>query len=101
LLDRWCAWAQRSRIPAFVKLGRTIGKHRGGILAAIRLGLSNGCVEGLNNKIRLIIRRAFGLHSAKAAAAMVMLCCDPSGCCSHMRNNPTATYKSCNGPEKS
>ncbi|MGH2604192.1 MAG: ISL3 family transposase, partial [Dehalococcoidia bacterium] len=46
LLDRWCAWAQRSRLPAFVKAGRTIRAHRDGILAAIRLGLSNGRVEG-------------------------------------------------------
>lgn len=46
LLDRWCGWAQRSRLPAFVKLGRTIRAHRDGILAAIRLGLSNGRVEG-------------------------------------------------------
>ena len=38
-LDWWLAWACRSRIPAFVKLARTIRKHRDGILAAIRLGL--------------------------------------------------------------
>ncbi|MGH8907120.1 MAG: hypothetical protein ACRD0K_24140 [Egibacteraceae bacterium] len=31
----------------------------------------------MNNKIRLIIRRAFGFHSAEAAAALVMLCCGP------------------------
>ncbi len=77
LLDRWLSRAQRCRIPEFVKLGRTIRKHQAGILAAIRLGLSNGRVEGLNNKIRLIIRRAYGFHSAKAAAALVMLCCGP------------------------
>lgn len=77
LLSRWCSWAQRCRIPEFVKLGRTMREHRDGILAAIRLGLSNGRVEGLNNKIRLIIRRAFGFHSAQAAAAMVLLCCGP------------------------
>lgn len=77
LLSRWCAWAQRCRIPQFVKLGRSIREHRDGILAAVRLGLSNGRVEGLNNKIRLITRRAFGFHSAKAAAAMVLLCCGP------------------------
>ena len=77
LLDRWCAWAQRSRLPAFVKLGRTIRTHRHGILAAIRLGLSNGRVEGRNATIRLITRRAFGFHTAKAAAALVMLCCGP------------------------
>ena len=77
LLDRWCAWAQRSRLPSFVKLGRTIREHRDGILAAIRLGLSNGRVEGRNATIRLITRRAFGFHTAKAAAALVMLCCGP------------------------
>ncbi len=73
LLDRWCAWAQRSRLDAFIKLGRTIREHRHGILAAIRLGLSNGKVEGRNAGIRLIARRAWGFHSAEAAAAMVML----------------------------
>lgn len=77
LLSRWCAWAQRCRIPEFVKLGRTMREHRDGILASIRLRLSHGRVEGLNNKIRLITRRAFGFHSAKAAAAMVLLCCGP------------------------
>jgi len=73
LLDRWCGWAQRSRLEAFVKLGRTIREHRHGILAAIRLGLSNGRVEGRNAGIRLIARRAWGFHSAEAAAAMIML----------------------------
>jgi transposase len=37
--------------------------------------LSNGLVEGLNNKIRLITRRAFGFHSAQALATMIHLCC--------------------------
>ena len=77
LLDRWCAWAQRSRIPGFVRLARTIRAHRDGILAAVRLDLTNARVEGLNNRVRLITRRAFGFHSAKAAAAIVMLSCGP------------------------
>jgi len=76
-LDRWCAWAQRSRIPGFVRLARTIRAHRDGILAAVRLDLTNARVEGLNNRVRLITRRAFGFHSAKAAAAIVMLSCGP------------------------
>jgi transposase len=77
LLDRWCAWAQRSRLSEFVKLGRTIRAHRHGILAAIRLGLSNGRVEGRNATIRLLTRRAYGFHSAAAAGALVMLVCGP------------------------
>jgi transposase len=77
LLDRWCAWAQRSRLDPFVKLARTIRAHRDGILATIRLGLSNGRVEGLNNRVRLIVRRGFGFHTAGAALALVMLSCGP------------------------
>jgi transposase len=77
LLDRWCAWAQRCRIAGFVLLARTIRAHREGILAAIRLGITNARVEGLNNRVRLITRRGFGFHSATAVAALVMLSCGP------------------------
>lgn len=77
LLDRWCARAQRSRLAPFVKAAATVRKHRDGILAAVRYGLSNGLIEGLNNKVRLIIRRAYGFHSADAALALVMLSCGP------------------------
>lgn len=78
MLDRWCSKAQRSRIPEFVKAARTIRTHRDGINAAIERGLSNGRHEGLNNKVRLIIRRAYGFHSAQAALATIMLACGPT-----------------------
>jgi transposase len=50
-LDAWLAWAARSRLVPFVALARTLRAHRDGILAAIRLGLSNARLEGLNNVI--------------------------------------------------
>jgi len=74
-LDAWLAWAARSRLRPFVALARTLRAHRDGILAAIRLGLSNGRLEGLNSKIRLISHRSFGFHSAAALIALVYLCC--------------------------
>lgn len=77
LLDRWCSRAQRSRIPELVKAARTIRKHRAGIDAAISRQLSNGRHEGLNNKVRLIIRRAYGFHTPEAALALVHLACGP------------------------
>src|SRR5215213_5546589 len=70
-LDAWLAWAARSRLRPFVRLARTLRSHRDGILAAIRLGLSNGRLEGLNSKIRLISHRAFGFHSADPLIALV------------------------------
>ena len=74
-LDAWLAWASRSRLTPFVRLARTLRAHRDGILAAIRLGLSNGRLEGLNSKIRLISHRSFGFHSADPLIALVYLCC--------------------------
>ena len=74
-LDAWLAWASRSKLDPFVKLARTIRRHRAGILAAIRLGLNNGRLEGLNSRIRLISHRSFGFHSADPLIALVYLCC--------------------------
>jgi len=74
-LDAWLAWASRSKLDPFVKLARTIRHHRDGILAAIRLGLNNGRLEGLNSRIRLISHRSFGFHSAAPLIALVYLCC--------------------------
>jgi transposase len=73
-LDRWLAHACRSRIPAMLKLSRTLRKHRDRILAAIKLGLSNSKLEGLNSKTRLISHRGYGFHSAKSLIAMLYLC---------------------------
>ena len=38
-------------------------------------GLSNGRLEALNSKVRLISHRAYGFHSADALIAMIYLCC--------------------------
>jgi transposase len=74
-LDAWLAWASRSKLKPFVRLARTIRKHKDGVLAAIELGLSNGRLEGLNSKIRLLSHRAYGFHSANALIATIYLCC--------------------------
>ena len=75
--ERWCTRASRSRIVSFVKLSKTIRSHKNGIMASIELGVPNGRVEGLNTKVRSIIARCFGLHSAEATLALVMLSCGP------------------------
>lgn len=72
-LDKWIAWARRCRIKAFVKLQKLIVKHRARILAAIEHGLSNGRIESINTKIRLITRMAFGFRSTDSLIALAML----------------------------
>ena len=67
----------RSRLEPFIKAAKTIRRFRDGILAAIKLNINNARAEGLNNHVRLIIRRAYGFHSPQAALALVMLSCGP------------------------
>lgn len=73
LLEAWLGWARRCRIPAFVKLAKTITAHRSSIQAALTEGLSNGLVESTNTKIRLLTRVAFGFRSPNALIALAML----------------------------
>ncbi len=73
-LGAWLAWASRSKLKPFVRLARTIRCHRDGILAAVRLGLSNGRLEGLNSKVRLISHRSFGFHGPDPLIALIHLC---------------------------
>ena len=74
-LKDWLAWASRSRLPPFVRAARTIRRHLEGIIAYIHTRLTNGLVEGLNNKLRTVARRAYGFHSAKSLIAMLFLNC--------------------------
>ena len=77
LLDRWITRALRSRLASFVKVANTMRPPRGIIVNALEQGIRNGRVEGMNTKVRLLIRRAYGFHSAEAALALVMLACNP------------------------
>ena len=73
LLKAWLAWARRCRIPAFVKLAKTITSNHAGIVATLSHRLSNARVEAINTTLRLITRRAYGFHSADALIALAML----------------------------
>ncbi len=65
------------RLAPFEKVAKTMRQRRDTILNAIEHGISNGRVEGFNTKVRLLIRRAYGFHSADAALALVMLAAGP------------------------
>jgi transposase len=79
MLDAWLGWAARSRIDAFVELGRRIRKNLAGIEAALINNLSNALVESTNTKIRLLTRMAFGFRSPEALVALALL--DRGGYC--------------------
>jgi len=72
-LEEWITWARRSRIDAFIALQRSIVRERTAILAAIEHNMSNGRIESVNTKIRLITRIAFGFANPDALTALALL----------------------------
>ena len=74
-LDHWIKWAQRCRIPQFVELQRKIRRHYDHIMNTIRLGLSNARIEAMNNKIKLIIRKAYGFRNLDNMLDLILFIC--------------------------
>ena len=75
LLQKWMSSAMRSRLEPFKKFVRMLRSHLDGILPWTKLRLSNGAVEGMNNKIKSISHRSFGFRSAKNFIAAIYHCC--------------------------
>ncbi|MFN2502975.1 MAG: ISL3 family transposase [Acidimicrobiales bacterium] len=86
MLDAWLDWAARSRIPAFVELGRRIRRHLAGIEAALIHGLSNALIESTNTKLRLLTRVAYGFKEPEHLIALALL--DRGGCCPPLPGRP-------------
>lgn len=63
-LDRWCTAALRSRIKPMQKVAQMVREHRGLILNWFRAKgqISNGVVEGLNNKAKLTMGKSYGFR---------------------------------------
>ena len=74
-LKRWLWWASHSRIKAFKELYQKIKRHKEHILNTIRLGMSNARIEATNNKIKLIVRKAYGFRNIQNMLDMVYLVC--------------------------
>ena len=68
-LNGWLARAMRSRLEPIKKVARSIRRHRELILNWFKAKkeFSSGIVEGLNYKIKLSIRKAYGFKTLNAA----------------------------------
>lgn len=73
MLQDWIRMATRSRLAPFKRLATSIEKHRDAITAALMNGLSNARLEGVNTKLKLLTRLAYGFHSEKPLIALAMM----------------------------
>jgi len=67
-LDVWCKKVMRSRIDPMKKIAKMMRAHRPLILNWFRAKgeISSGAVEGLNNKLKLTIRKSYGFRTFNA-----------------------------------
>jgi len=61
-LDQWCALAHASGIPALATFARNLCRHEKGIVNHCRYPIHTGRLEGINNKIKVIKRQAYGFR---------------------------------------
>ncbi len=67
-LDRWCTRSMRSRLVPMKRVARMLRRHRELLLNWFRARgtVSAGAVEGLNNKLKLTTRKAYGFRTFRA-----------------------------------
>jgi len=77
--EQWRASLRWQRLKPFEKFADMIDRHWGGIAAYCQPEnkVSLGFVEGLNNKIRVIQRRAYGLRDEEYLRLKVLTCMLP------------------------
>ena len=68
-LDQWCNQVMRSRIEPLKKFAHTVRSHRELLLNYFRARkeFSSGVIEGLNNKAKVTMRKAYGFRTFKVA----------------------------------
>ena len=65
----------RRPLEPFQKFARMLRDHLNGILSWTKTRLSNGAVEGMNNKIKSISHRSFAFRTAENFIAAIYHCC--------------------------
>ena len=65
ILDDWIRQAEQSKITQLQKMAITVKTYKKGILAWYDCHLSTGKVEGINNKIKVMKRNAYGFRDER------------------------------------
>jgi transposase len=74
-LTKWIHSAMRSKLEPFKRFAQMLRSHLDDILPWTKIRVSNGAVEGMNNKIKSISHRSFGFRTAANFIAAIYHCC--------------------------
>jgi transposase len=64
-LDEWCALARSLKQKSLSAFANMLQRHRDGILNHCDYPIHTGKLEGVNNKIKVIKRKAYGFHDLR------------------------------------
>jgi len=64
-LDHWCELARSLNHPSVTGFARMLERYRYGILNHCDYPIHTGKLEGVNNKIKVIKRKAYGYHDLR------------------------------------
>jgi transposase len=62
---QWMSHAEQSQIPALIQFARRLRSYWRGILSRVRWPMHTGQLEGINNKIKVIKRMAYGYRDSE------------------------------------
>jgi len=74
-LEQWLELVRRYKIPEFFYLAKTIKNWKQDILNSFIGPYSNACVEGFNNKIKVLKRNAHGYRKFSRFRTRILHCC--------------------------
>ena len=75
LLDKWLHDAAYCKIKPMVEVEKKVRKRKDDIIAAIELGIGNGRVEAINNKIKVTVKMGYGFRNTGNLISLLMLRC--------------------------
>ncbi len=75
LLDAWLHDAAYCKIKPVVEVEKKVRRRRADVIAAVELGIGNGRVESINNKIKVSVRIGYGFRNTDNLIALLMLRC--------------------------
>lgn len=71
-LDYWCALANETGCVELTKFAKMLKRHSYGIIAHCKYPIHTGKLEGINNKIKVIKRKAYGYHDTEYFALKII-----------------------------
>ncbi len=75
-LTKWIIYAENSGLPRFVTAAQTMNNWIGGILNSFTTPYTNGYTEGINNKIKVLKRNAYGYRNFERFRSRILHMCN-------------------------